>query len=499
MFGRLAGSPGEIKVTDYIARELRAIGLEPAGDNGSFFQAVPLSKRLIPDSTVSLSLGSQLLVPFLDYLPRFNGADARKFSGAATVYGGLWGDTAAMITADQAAGKVVVIGMPIGIVAVVKAQLEQRFASASAIAVANLDLMTPAVREVLSTAAVPENPGGLIHGNLPAYIHISSRVMEQAFGAPIGRVSRGAVGQPLHGDITYVEHTFTARNVVAVLRGSDKRLKNQYIALGAHTDHEGIGAAVDADSARAYNLELRKRQTAIESGRAAPGGEVLVNMDSIRLLHPEARFDSIYNGADDDGSGIVAMIEIARAMSRGSNRPRRSILFVFHAAEEEGLLGSAHFSEQPSVPMDSIVAQINLDMIGRGGAVDEPRGGPNYLQVIGARRMSEQLGDLLETVSREKGYNWSLDTTLDAAGHPEQLFCRSDHFNYARFGIPVAFITTGLHADYHQVTDEPEWIDYDKLARVSAYVRDLVDQLANRDTRLTLTQPKPSPRAPCVH
>jgi hypothetical protein len=307
------------------------------------------------------------------------------------------------------------------------------------------------------------------------------------------------VGQPLHGDITYVEHTFTARNVVAVLRGSDKRLKNQYIALGAHTDHEGIGAAVDADSARAYNLELRKRQTAIESGRAAPGGEVLVNMDSIRLLHPEARFDSIYNGADDDGSGIVAMIEIARAMSRGSNRPRRSILFVFHAAEEEGLLGSAHFSEQPSVPMDSIVAQINLDMIGRGGAVDEPRGGPNYLQVIGARRMSEQLGDLLETVSREKGYNWSLDTTLDAAGHPEQLFCRSDHFNYARFGIPVAFITTGLHADYHQVTDEPEWIDYDKLARVSAYVRDLVDQLANRDTRLTLTQPKPSPRAPCVH
>jgi Zn-dependent M28 family amino/carboxypeptidase len=193
------------------------------------------------------------------------------------------------------------------------------------------------------------------------------------------------------------------------------------------------------------------------------------------------------------------MIEIARAIATSAPRPRRSILFVFHTAEEDGLVGSDYFTRHPTVALDSIVAHINLDMIGRGGAGEELNGGPQYLQVIGARRRSAQLGDLVEMVSTEKGYDWSFDHSVDESGHPEQVYCRSDHFNYARFGIPVVFLSTGTHADYHQVTDEADRVDYGKLARVGSFVRDLLLRLAEFDNRLALDKPKPNPSAPCVH
>src|SRR5690606_23675569 len=131
----------------------------------------------------------------------------------------------------------------------------------------------------------------------------------------------------------------------------------------------------------------------------------------------------------------------------------------------------------------SIVAQVNIDMIGRGTAADLAVGGPDYLTVVGARRLSSQLGDLVETVNSTGGHALRLDYAMDADGHSERIYCRSDHYNYARWGIPVVFFFTGLHADYHQVTDEPQYIDYPHYARITSYLNDLVLAVADRAER----------------
>jgi Zn-dependent M28 family amino/carboxypeptidase len=208
--------------------------------------------------------------------------------------------------------------------------------------------------------------------------------------------------------------------------------------------------------------------------------------------------DTIHNGADDDGSGSMTLLEVAETFARASAKPRRSVLFVWHVAEEKGLFGSSYFSENPTVPRDSLVAQINMDMVGRGSAADITNGGPGYMQVIGSRRLSTELGDLVESVNTAGNHGFTFDYQYDAPGHPQQYYCRSDHYMYARYGIPVVFFSTGSHADYHQVTDEPEYIDYEKMARVASFVADLTRSVANLDHRVVVDKPKPDPAGRCV-
>ena len=184
------------------------------------------------------------------------------------------------------------------------------------------------------------------------------------------------------------------------------------------------------------------------------------------------------NGADDDGSGTVAVLEIAESMAKSANKPKRSVLFVWHVAEELGLIGANHFTKNPTVPRDSIITALNIDMIGRGGAGEEKDGGADYLQLIGWRRLSNELGDVIEAVNKERAQPFKFDLQFDAPGHPEQYYCRSDHYMYARYGIPVAFFTTGNHADYHQVTDEPQYIDYAKLRNVTQLINDVALRVA---------------------
>jgi Zn-dependent M28 family amino/carboxypeptidase len=154
------------------------------------------------------------------------------------------------------------------------------------------------------------------------------------------------------------------------------------------------------------------------------------------------------------------------------------------------------------VPRDSIVAQLNMDMVGRGAASDNTgitkagvkyNGNPDYLQLVGSRRLSTQLGDLAESVNRTEKHPMAFDYAMDANGHPSNIYCRSDHYEYARYGIPIIFFTTGGHADYHQVTDEPQYIDYDRMARVAQYVADLATKVANTDQRPVVDKTKPDP------
>ncbi len=288
-----------------------------------------------------------------------------------------------------------------------------------------------------------------------------------------------------------------ARNVIGVLRGSDPVLRNEYVVLSAHNDHIGVARrAVDHDSLRVANFAaaMRKRGTPSSVAQAW----ALHTLDSLRAVRGP-RADSIYNGADDDGSGTVALLEIAEAMAALPAKPRRSILFISHTAEEEGLLGSAWFTDHPTVPRDSLVAELDMDMIGRGSAADVANGGPAYLELIGTRRLSTELGDVAERVDSAQAVPFTFNYAFDAPGDREQYYCRADHYSYARFGIPSINFSRGDHPDYHEVTDEPQYIDYDAMARVAGFVRDLAFTLANLDHRVVVDHPKQKdPHASCV-
>ncbi|MES2521824.1 MAG: M28 family peptidase [Gemmatimonadota bacterium] len=252
-----------------------------------------------------------------------------------------------------------------------------------------------------------------------------------------------------------------SRNVVALLPGTDSTLRAQFVALGAHSDHEGMLPS------RAHGVGL-------------------VPME-----------DVIYNGADDDASGSMALLELAEYFAPGSQRPRRSLLFVWHTGEELNLDGSQWFVSHPTVPLDSIVVQLNIDMIGRGGARDVEGGSDDYLALIGSRRQSSEIGAWLGEVNAALARPLKLDYSLDRPGHPEALFCRSDHWSYASRGIPVAFFHTGLHRDYHQVTDAPGTLDYPHAARIVSYIGAIVQKVANHATRPIVDLPRPAPDAVC--
>jgi len=223
---------------------------------------------------------------------------------------------------------------------------------------------------------------------------------------------------------------------------------------------------------------------------------IRATLDSLRRIRPP-RADSISNGADDDGSGSMGVLAVAEAFARGP-RPKRSLLFVWHTGEELGMVGSRWFTDHPTVPLDSIVAQLNVDMIGRGAPQDVANGGPGYVQLIGSRRLSTELGDLVERTNAQRNLGFAFDYAYDANGHPEQYYCRSDHYMYARFGIPIVFFSTGSHRDYHMVTDEVQYIDFAKLARVSQLIHDVGATVANLDHRVVVEKPKPDPNGNCV-
>jgi hypothetical protein len=334
---------------------------------------------------------------------------------------------------------------------------------------------------------------------LPAYMYVSQAMAEALMGAPLAGLSRGAPGGKVQGELRYDEVPAPGRNVVAILPGSDPALKGQYIAIGAHNDHVGFNhLPVDHDSIRAYNGVIKPRGE--DDPDRAPNAEewakIKSTLDSLRKLRAP-RLDSIFNGADDDGTGSVAALEIAEAFATGPVKPKRSLLFVWHAGEEKGLWGSEYFTDHPTVPRDSIVAQLNMDMIGRGGPLDLPDGGPGYLQLIGTRRLSTELGDIMESVGKAQPMPFKFDYQYDANGHPQQYYCRSDHYSYARYGIPIAFVSTGGHRDYHELTDEPQYIDYDQLTRVANLMQAVALKVANLDHRLVVDKPKPDPKGQC--
>ncbi len=218
-------------------------------------------------------------------------------------------------------------------------------------------------------------------------------------------------------------------NLIGVLEGADETLRHEYVGVCAHYDHLGIS----------------------ESGE-------------------------VYNGADDNASGVAAVLEIARAVSVGK-RPKRSVLFVFHGAEEKGLIGSDYLTQPETMRpfhLTQLVTMINIDMVGRGHT--------DSLYVIGAGRISSELKSIQESVNR-KAQLFHLDYYFDRADDPNYYYYRSDHYHYAKEGVPVVFYFDGMVEDYHKTTDDADRINWDKLRNVAQFNYNLVMELANRGKR----------------
>jgi hypothetical protein len=496
MMGRHTGTVYHDKGTDYIARELARLGLKPAGDNGTFFQRLPVVARTLA-ADASIAVDGKTFAAWRDFLPRDAGAAVPALNTTA-IYGGVFGDTLGMLSPADAAGKVVVFAVPRGWQAN-RPALMQRYSSATGIAVATLDSMPKAVQNALRNDPGLQTPGQQSPVPPIAFFYSTRAMAEAMLGAPLQSLKVGTVGKAMTGSVNFNEAPAPGvRNVIAILPGSDPALRGQYVAIGAHSDHIGYAEPVDHDSLYAFYHVVRP-QGADDGNKPATASDwpkIRALLDSLRKTRAP-RMDSINNGADDNASGSMGMLEVAEAFATAREKPKRSILFVWHAAEEQGLVGANYFTQNPTVSRDSIVAQINIDMIGRGGAADTPGGGPGYLQLIGSRRLSTELGDIVEAEGKKFTPAFKYDYTFDANGHPGQYYCRSDHYMYARFGIPVVFMSTGGHAEYHQYTDEPQYLDYDQLARVSQLVFNTANRVANLDHRLVVDKPKPDPNADC--
>jgi hypothetical protein len=314
---------------------------------------------------------------------------------------------------------------------------------------------------------------------------ISRAAAERIFSRPVDQLMVGTTGQPVTARWTYAWHLSPtpARNVVAVMPGSDPARASEFVLISAHNDHVGTNATgVDHDSLRAVNIVTRRQGA--NDPVCRPTAEQQHVIDSLiaraRSIRPPRR-DSIMNGADDDGSGTVAMLEIAERFA--SEKPARSIIFVSHQGEEAGLLGSRWFTDHPTIPLDSVVAALNMDMEAKGRVDQVKYGGPSSIQTLGARRLSREFGDIIDSVNAVREEVMAIDKSWDVTANPMNRFCRSDQVNYVRKNVPVTYFSTGYAWDYHQPTDEPQYADYDHMARVARFVHDIAFAIAQRRDR----------------
>ncbi|HEY5218309.1 MAG TPA: M28 family peptidase, partial [Gemmatimonadaceae bacterium] len=314
------------------------------------------------------------------------------------------------------------------------------------------------------------------------------------FGKPVDQLAVGAIGQPVSGHWSYdwrMSRT-PARNVIAILPGSNPALAGEYVLVSAHNDHIGwTHTPVDHDSLRAVNMVTRRQGANDPACRPSPTQQH--EIDSLiararRIRRP--RLDSIFNGADDDGSGTVIMLEIAERFS--VEHPERSIIFVSHEGEEAGLLGSKWFTDHPTIPLDSIAAALNMDMEAKGRVDQVKFGGPSSIQILGARRLSREFGDIIDSVNAVRPEVMAIDHSWDVTANPMNRFCRSDQVNYVHHDVPVAYFSTGYAEDYHQLTDEPQYADYDHMARIGRFIHDVMLAIADRKTRPAIAGSDPA-------
>jgi hypothetical protein len=475
MEGRDTPSRGLDTTAKYIASQLSRWGIKPAGDNGSYFQRIALRREKIDPVGTRVELNGQSFSYGDDFIT--NNVVAANITGPLVYVSHGWVIKSKNIDAlkDIDVKDKIAVLVDNGFPKDVTRQdltgkqgedwdfpvplLRKRGAKAIVIIPNFNTLANWQLRRQFSVERgnmVVERFQTDNSQNIP-YIWPSPRMLNALFQGEkqAGTVlfNRATANDPVESFDFKPGKTFSltlslkteaasTQNVVAVLEGSDPMLKGEYVAIGAHYDHVGIGNPVNGDA--------------------------------------------IFNGADDDGSGTVAVLAMAEAFARGP-RPKRSILFIWHAGEEKGLWGSRYFTDYPTVPLNQIVADLNIDMIGRTKTendkpANQPLPKPGEIFLIGPKMMSTELMEISETVN--KSYlNLRFDYRYDDIKHPENFFFRSDHYNYARKGIPIIFYMDGSHEDYHRPSDTADKIDYQNMEKVTRTIYATGWELANRASR----------------
>ena len=468
MEGRDTPSRGLDLTAKFIALNLKRWGFKPAGDDGTFFQKIALHRDAVDTAATSVAVGGQPMV-YGEDIVRVNGGTAEPFSAPIVFAGDGWLIKSKNLNPYQnidIKGKIVavfgegqisprsLVPLPAG---VTQADLTGERGTDWA------DVITYA--RANGAAGVVVLPSKFLSDNWASIkqSYGRSRVSVEKFAAPASSgaansmpvfiistpaaniIFKDETGNPLNGvtapfelnpakrfgaTVVTKNETLYTQNVVAIWEGGDPKLKNEMVAIGAHYDHIGL------------------------SNPTSPNP------------------DKINNGADDDGSGTVSVLNIAEALSKSAKRPKRSILLVWHCGEEKGLWGSQYFNKYPTVDIKNVVAQLNIDMIGRSKKAGDtnPKNAnlstENEVYVIGSQMMSSKLGDVTKSIN-DKYLKLNYDTKYDDPKDTNRFFFRSNHFNYALNGIPIVFWFDGVHEDYHQPGDEPQKIDYTKMQNIA--------------------------------
>ena len=439
MLGRDNPSPGLELTARYVASEFRRLGLRPAGENGSYEQRFQLSRWRVDTARSRITLGgpgSRRLLKVGGEVRYVDGPiGPTPITGSVVLMAGSLQpgtevhDRIAMVLVDYSKPLPPSLGPQI-----------YRLASSGVRAVlllSNRDSATFAER--LRTGLEPRlaRDAALDQDSIAPILEVHERTLGaflRGLGINTGQLRRGpdsvrramprfTVDIRLSRD---VQSRADLPNVIGLLEGSDPVLRQEYVVYTAHIDHIGLA---------------------------------------------RSRPDSINNGADDNASGVAGLLELAEAFSQPGARPRRSLLFLAPSAEEPGLLGSAHFTDHPTVPLARVVANINMDLIGRNW--------PDSVIAVGLEQ--SDLGTTLQTVA---GAHPELRMTPIADRWPEErIFYRSDHYHFARKGVPILFFTSGTHPDYHQPSDELARINTEKESRLVRLLYYLGQAVANRSDR----------------
>lgn len=465
--GRGTGQDGYGKAADYVAAHFRSLGLQARGEDGTYFQNMPWGKTEVESAELVFSTDQQ-------------GKPAANGEPMLTV---TKDRMQGRVTTDMdASGAVVILNIALPksesrrlpriegledldlegkfVIAIVRARgRAQQMASfairsamqgkkAAALVYASTEPVTGQLSGNSSMSRRGRNPAASARNRRPADITIGGADLERLL-ACADLTTEKLADAPIYielpltakAKITTKRANAPAMNVWAVLEGSDPKLKDEYVVIGSHLDHLG------------------------------------------------RRGGTIYPGADDDGSGTTGVMAVAQMFSKNDQRPKRSVLFVCFSGEERGLLGSSYFAKNCPIPLSSIAAELQMDMIGRseeesrdgrrlvnkGETADDNR---NVIHLVGTQKMSRGLHKTCMEGNERAGFDIEFDS--------ESLFTRSDHANFAYEGVPVAFVFTGIHKDYHKPTDTPDKIEYPKLLRVARYIYDIGFEIANADERPTV-------------
>ena len=469
MEGRDTPSRGLDTTAKFIGMNLSRWGFKPAGDDGTFYQKIALHRDTVDAAATSAAIGGEKFA-YGEDLVRVSGNNTSAVSAPIVYAGNGWliksknlnpyqnidvkGKLVAVYGEGQISGRNLV-PLPAGVTpADLTGERGKDWADAVTYARNNGAvgvMVLPSKFLAENWAAVSQQfgrsrvsvekfapPMNAQTANAPTVFLASTKLADALFnGEAANPLTGGAANsfdltadKKFNFTIATKPETLYTQNVVAVWEGSDPKLKDEMVAVGAHYDHIGISAPTSPNP------------------------------------------DKINNGADDDGSGTVSVLSIAEALSKAKSRPKRSILLVWHCGEEKGLWGSEYFNKFPTVNIKNVVAQLNIDMIGRSKKADDTNpknkdlSGENQVFVIGSEMMSSTLGAVAKGTNQSY-LKLNYDLRYDDPKDTNRFFFRSDHFNYALNGIPIVFWFDGVHEDYHQPGDEPQKIDYVKMQNIA--------------------------------